>query len=312
MILITGGTGFIGRNLVRQLAENGHSIRLLLKPSPKTPKVPLGVPVDVAVTSINDEHGLQAALRGVDVIFHLAGGEGIGARSDLERVDVHGTLSLMNAAVSSRVKKVYYLSHLGADRASGFPILKAKGIAEEHVRSSGVPYTIIRSSLVFGAEDGFTTGLSLLLHTSPGFLPVPSRGKTLLQPLWVEDLVTCLLWALDMPEFENSTIEIGGSEYLSIEQIVRTIMDVIRKKRKLVFWPNPYMRALTVLAENMLIGFPTSVFWLDYMAVNRTCGVNSVPNQFGLMPARFSNKLDHLKDINWNKKLIERIFKKNA
>jgi uncharacterized protein YbjT (DUF2867 family) len=310
MILVTGGTGFIGRNLVRQLVENGYPVRLLLKPSPKTPKVPFGVPVEVAVTSINDERGLKAAMRGVDGIFHLVGGEGMGTRADLEKVDVQGTQSLVNAAVYSNVKKFYYISHLGADKASGFPILRAKGLAEEEIRSCGIPYTIIRSSVVFGPQDGFSTGLALLIHSSPGFLPIPSSGKTMLQPIWIEDLITCMLWAMEMPELVNQTIEIGGSEYLSIEQIIRTIMEVVNKKRKLVFWPNPYMRAMTILAEYMLPGFPSTVFWLDYLAVNRTCAVDSVPRYFDLMPARFSSKLQHLQGVNWNRILIDRIFRR--
>ena len=70
---------------------------------------------------------------------------------------------------------------------------------------------------------------------------------------------------MDMPDMENKTIEIGGSEYLSIEQIITTIMEVTNKKRKLVFLPNPYMRAMTILAEYLLPGFPSTIFWLDYM-----------------------------------------------
>ena len=181
-------------------------------------------------------------------------------------------------------------------------------MAEEQIRSSGIQYTIIRSSIVFGPEDGFSTGLALILHSAPFFLPLPSNGKTLLQPIWIEDLVACLIWSMDMPDMENKTIEIGGSEYLSIEQIITTIMEVTNKKRKLVFLPNPYMRAMTILAEYLLPGFPSTIFWLDYMAVNRTCSVDAIPRYFGLMPARFSNKLQHLQNVNWNKLLFKRIF----
>jgi len=312
MILVTGGTGFVGRSLVRQLVKNGHAVRLLLRPSPQTPNVPKGVPVEVSVTSLNDESGLRAALRGVDVVYHLAGGENQGARTDLELIDIDGTRTLANAAANARITRMFYLSHLGSDRASGFPLLKAKGMAEESIRESGVPFTILRSSVIYGMDDGFTTGLSLLLHISPGFLPLPGGGKTLLQPLWIEDLVTCLVWALDDPGAINKVMEVGGGEYLNLEQIVRTIMDVTRKHRRLVYWPNPYMRAFTVIAENFIRNFPSSVFWLDYLAVNRTCGIDSLPRKFNLMPARFATKLDYLQGENWNKKLFNRIFSRHA
>lgn len=308
MILVTGGTGFIGRILVRHLVENGHQVRLLLRPSKRTPNVPMGVPVEVAVTSLNDERGMRAAMRGVDVIYHLAGGEKQGARTDLEAIDINGTRTLMKAALNARIERVFYVSHLGADRASAFPLLKAKGIAEESIRESGVPFTIMRSSILFGPDDGFTTGLALLLHSSPGFLPLPGKGRTILQPLWIDDLVTCMIWALEKPESINQVMELGGSEYLSLAQISQIIMDVTRIRRMLVSWPNPYMRATTVLAEHIFPGFPSSVFWLDYLAVNRTCGVDSIPRLFGLMPARFIGKLDHLRDVNWNKRLLSRIF----
>jgi len=308
MILVTGGTGFVGQALVRQLVNYGYAVRLLLRPSPHTPNVPKGVPVEVAVTSLNDESGLRAALRGVNVVYHLAGGEFQGARTNLELIDIDGTRTLAKAASYARIQRFVFVSHLGADRASGFPLLKAKGIAEEYVRESGVPYTILRSSVLFGKDDGFTTGLSLLLHMSPGFLPIPGNGKTLLQPLWVEDLVTCLIWALDNPDTINKIMEVGGSEYINLEQIIKSIMDLTNKHRRLVHWPYTYMRAFTVIGENIFQRFPISVFWLDYMAVNRTCAVDSVPRQFNLMPARFYSKLDFLRGVNWNKKLLNRIF----
>src|SRR5689334_19798549 len=75
MILVTGGTGFVGRALVRQLVANGQQVRTLIRPSPRTPNLPRGVPVEVAVVSLSDERGLRAALRGVDVVYHLAGAE---------------------------------------------------------------------------------------------------------------------------------------------------------------------------------------------------------------------------------------------
>jgi uncharacterized protein YbjT (DUF2867 family) len=308
MILLTGSTGFIGQVLTRQLVETGHQVRILLLPSPRTPRLPTGVSVEVTVSSLGDVQGLRAAMRGVDTIYHLAGGEGEGGRGNLQTVDINGTRALCEAAADARVKRILYLSHLGADRAAGFPVLKAKGIAEEYIRKSGVPHTIMRGSILFGPGDEFTTGLAMLLAAAPGFLPLPARGETLLQPLWVEDLVTCLIWSLDNPDTINRTYDLGGSEYISLRQITGLIMEVTSQQRLLVNWPVQSMRTLTIIMESIFPRFPASIFWLDYLAVNRTCPVDIIPRNFGLMPARFSSRLDYLRNVPWSRKLLGRLF----
>ncbi len=312
MILLTGGTGFIGRSLTRQLVETGHQVRLLLRPSPRTPRLPVGVPVEVAVSSLDDISGLRAAMKDVEAVYHLVGGEGQGGGANLQVVDIDGTRNVCQAAADARVGRFLYLSHLGADRASGFPVLKAKGIAEEYIRKSGVPYTILRGSILFGPGDEFTTGLAMLLAAAPGFLPLPSKGQTLVQPLWVEDAVTCLIWALDYPETINRTYEIGGSETFSLRQVAGTIMEITRQPRLLVNWPTQSMRALTILMEFIFPRFPASIFWMDYLAVNRTCPVDTIPRVFGLMPARFASRLDYLRGGHWIRQLFGRLLSRHA
>ena len=312
MILLTGGTGFIGRSLTRQLVDSGHQVRILLQPSLRTPRLPVGVPVEVAVSSLNDVRGLRAAMKDVQAVYHLAGGEGEGGRANLQAVDIDGTRALCEAAVDARVGRLLYLSHLGADRAAGFPVLKAKGIAEEFIKKSGVPFTILRGSILFGPGDEFTTGLATLLAGAPGFLPLPSKGTTLVQPLWVEDMATCLVWALDNPETITHTYELGGSEYISLRQVVRSIMDITHQPRLMVNWPAQSMRALTILLEFVYPNFPISIFWMDYLAVNRTCPVDTIPRVFGLMPARFAARLDYLRGGHWTRQLIRVLFTRHV
>jgi len=296
MILVTGGTGFIGRALVRQFVEAGHEVRTLIRPSPHSPRLPQGVPVEVAVVSLNDLRGLRAALRGVDHVYHLASGE---SRAQLFETDIEGTETLVQAAAGSGVQQIIYLSHLGADKASAFPTLRAKGLAEEHIRKSGVPYTILRSSNVFGSEDNFTTKIAHLMRIAPGFVFLPNRGETLLQPLWVEDLVTCLLWSLDDPNLENQTREIGGSEYFTLRQVFEIILSATGKKRLLLSASTPFLRALNIVLEASVPNYPISGFFLDYLATDRTCETDSLPRIFNLMPARFTYRLDYLDKRSW-------------
>jgi len=310
MILVTGATGFIGKALVRHLTEAGYPVRLLIRPSKQSPDLPKNVPVEIALSNLSDAPSLRSAMLDVDIVYHLAGVEWHGARGNLMDIDIQGTQMVSRVAAEAGVKRLFFLSHLGADRASAYPVLKAKAIAEENIRRSGVPHTIIRSALVYGLNDHFTSSLARLLGALPFFFFVPEEGKTLLQPIWIEDLVTCLVWALDEDLTVNQTYSIGGPEYLTFNHILQSVLDKIKIQRRIVHVFPPYLRAMTVLFESMFPGLPVSVYWLDYLAVNRTTSLNTLPSVFNILPSQFDQRLDHLKDINWRASLWRSLFRR--
>lgn len=293
--MVTGGTGFIGQALVRQLVQLGRPVRTLLRPSTESPRLPRGVPVEAAVSSFKDERSLRAALKGVDVVFHMAGSERKSSRADLMSVDVDGTRMLVQAAVDAGVQRFFYLSHLGADRSSAFAVLKAKALAEGFITGSGLDYTIFRSAVVFGPGDQFTTSLARLLRISPGFFLLPGDGSTLIQPLWIEDLVTCLILSLEENIACNQVLPLGGGETLSFKEVVTEILKKLAIRRNLVNMPPPYLRMLSLLAEQVDPQFPVSIYWLDYLAANRTAALDTMPRLFGIIPARFHQHLEYLR-----------------
>ena len=306
MILITGGTGFIGNILVRHLSDLGYPLKLLIRPSEHTPNLPKGLPLDVTVAGLQDEKGLRAAMKGVDVVYHLASAGSQGRRANLNQVDIQGTLAITRAAKQARVSRFFYLSHLDADRASAFPLLKAKGIAEHFIHQSGIPYTIFRSAIAYGEGDHSSTNLARLLKRSPGLVFLPESGRTQLQPIWVEDLVTVLTWALDMESTIDETIEIGGPEYLTFREICELITSHIGIKRAYVDTSPIFLNILTEFMEILRPGFPTSVFWLDYLATDRTTNLDVLPTQFDLLPAKMSQRLGYLDGKKFNKKVLQR------
>lgn len=308
MILVTGGTGFIGQALIRHLVEDGKQVRTLIRPSAHTPELPLGVPVAASISSISDERSLRAAMVGIDTVFHLVGGEWYGASGDLHEIEIVGTQTLVKVAQDAGVKRLFYLSHLGADRASAYAMLKAKGIAEEHIRRSGIDYTIIRSALVFGPDDNFTTVLARLFHFFPFLFPTPGEGDSLLQPIRVEDLVTCLAWSLENDKTIGQTYQVGGPEYLSIDDVVVEVMHALGLNRTLLSMRPAYMRIGGIILEYLFPRLPISVHWLDYLAAHRTCAIDSLPRDFGVMPALFSHNLDYLKETNWRRALLRDLF----
>jgi uncharacterized protein YbjT (DUF2867 family) len=312
MILVTGGTGFIGKALIRHLVELGYPVRTLLRPSPRSPDLPHGVPVDITVSSLSDARGLRAAMRGIDTVFHLASGEWRGPRASLMEIDIQGTRAVVEAAEDAGVERIFYISHLGADRASAFPVLKAKGIAEEFIRRSSLTYTIIRSAMAYGPNDGLTTGLARILSAIPFAFLVPGDAHVLLQPLWVEDLVTCLTWSLEDAETRNRIVDIGGPEYLSFKQVAELVMKEIGIHRLLVGIAPPYLRGITVFMESLFPSLPVSVYWLDYLAVNRTTALDTMPRTFNLMPSRMSQRLAYLHGENWRISLVRTLLNRNA
>lgn len=294
MILVTGGTGFIGNVLIRNLVSLGYPIRLLINPSKETPRLPPGMAVDVAISGLTDERNIRASLKGVDTIFHLIGTDAHGINADYVAVDIRSTEVLTKMARQMNVERIFYLSHLGADRHSAYPYLQSKAHAEAAIINSGVPYTILRTAAVYGENDHFTEIFARYVRAFPKIVPVPGDGNTKIQPLWVDDLVTCLLLCFEDPGRVNQIVTIGGMEMLSIDEILLMIMDELKIRKTLFHFSPVWHRQLIIAMEQWFPKFPRSYFWTDYLAEDRITGIDVLPREFSLIPTRISRNLAYI------------------
>jgi NADH dehydrogenase len=212
---------------------------------------------------------------------------------------VEGTRNLAEAAAEAGVSRFLFVSHVGAHPTSAYPSFRSKALAEEEIRRSGVPHTILRSSVIYGPEDHFTTSLAMMMAMMPVLFLLPGDGETLLQPLHVEDLATALTWSLEDPATLNQTYGIGGPEFLTFAQALELIMRFSGTHRIAIPSRPPFLRIGANLMEWILPDPPLTSGWLDYLAVHRTAELQTLPRVFGLQPARMEAALDYLGEHNW-------------
>lgn len=276
MILVTGSTGFIGRSLMHGLEREGR-------------------PVKVFAGRINQRFDLRSELPGAEVVIHLAGVEAHNRPRMLRYVDVDGTRRLLDESVRAGVRHIILVSRLNADANSLYPLLRAKGEQERLVRSSEIPHTILRSATLFGRDDRFLNVIAALAAWSWPFVWLPGDGQVASQPLWVEDLVRCLLACLDSEALINQTVEIAGDERLRYDAIVREVLRTAGLRRKPIRLPVKLVRPLAMLFFGWWRRPPVTRFFMDRFTMPEVAPVDSVLRTFGFQPARMGQHMAYLR-----------------
>jgi uncharacterized protein YbjT (DUF2867 family) len=292
LILVTGATGFVGRHLVQRLAEQDVPVRALLRPRRGREHGPWsGASVNLVPGTLDNAQVLHRAMSGVHTVIHLAGAPPWAGARGLYEVDVEGTRSVVAMARSVRVGRIIVLSHLGADRASAYTLMRIKGEVEESVRRSGLAYTIIRCGMLFGHDDRTVNAVAMQLKANPLVFFLPAEGDSLVHPLWIEDLVGALVNTLENPDTVDQTISVGGPEYLTYQQVVRTVMRVTRTRRLLISLQPYWLRNFAWIFSRFMPRPVLTSQWYDRIAESRTADLNSMSDYFHIKPVRFEDKL---------------------
>lgn len=237
-ILITGGSGFVGRAITQQLLSEGHDVRVGSRGG-KGPTGAPGVPLD-----ITDAGSVERAMRITrpDAVVHLVGIIAEKRRQTFERVHVEGTRHVL--AATPRDTRFIHMSALGAreDSRSGYSRTKAQ--AERLVRESGLPATIMQPSLIFGPGDDFFGRVLRDLVSKPPVVPVIGDGKFPFRPVSVQDVALAFSRALRRPDTAGRTFALTGPVEYPFTELLRLELAALGKRKRLVHVPQRIMDVL--------------------------------------------------------------------
>ena len=310
MILVTGAGGYIGRRLVQRLLTEGYHVRCLYT-SQHARFIPDHPSIEAFVQNEPDSQFWSSLVDGIHTIIHLRSSMWWGRTVDQKAIEIEGTRKLIYAAKSAEVGRITLISHLNATPTSGIETLNTKSIQEQLIRESGLAYTIIQSSLVFGELDSFISHLAAIFYLNPFVYSLPSRGEFLQQPLYVSDLIDALILSLDSIEMVDKTVPIGGPELLTFSELILTMMRVLSVRRTMIPIPPYILRWINKVVSIFLPRTLITEQWFDLVFTSRTTDPVNFVRFFGMQPRRFEDTLmQYLPNQNHFGLLLRRSFRR--
>ena len=237
-VFVTGATGFVGHEILRQLHFDKHAIHVLARDpgSPRGRELAQRYQARIHAGDILNPSGLESSLAGSEAIIHLVGIISEAGSQTFENIHTKGTQTVVEAARRARVQRVIHMSALGSQAAAKSRYHRSKWAAEEIVRGSALDYTIFRPSIIYGPEDKFVNTFAKLSRFSP-LMPVIGKGNGLLQPIGLENVAAAFVRSLTVPQAVGQTFDLCGPERLTFNQVLDEIMMVTKHRRLKIHLP---------------------------------------------------------------------------
>jgi uncharacterized protein YbjT (DUF2867 family) len=289
-VFLTGATGFVGRHLLRRLLTEGNSVRALVRDARKLNQFP-GENVTLVQGDVVEGAGLDEGLTGCDAVIHLVGIIVEAGKATFERVHHIGTRNVVNAAKRNGIARFIQMSAIGA-RADGVaPYQTTKWKAEELVRQSGIPFCILRPSLIFGPGDGFVSQMLDVMRKAPLFRPVPGDGTPRFRPVFIDDVTACFTRALTAEAATNKTIELGGADELPLNDVLAEIARHADIRKRPIHVPLPFMFLAGAIAQRLPGRPAATVDQLRMLREGSTCDIGPMRQILGVEPRGFGEGL---------------------
>jgi uncharacterized protein YbjT (DUF2867 family) len=290
MILVTGASGYVGNNLVRRLVEAGQPVRALVHNRAKAEArlSDLNDRIEIATGDVTRPETLAPAMDGVTSVIHLVAVAIEHGDLTYERVNFQGTVNVVNAAKAAGVRRLIFMGQNGSNSALPYPFLASKGKAQEAVAASGLDWTALRPSVIWGPQDEFANIQARLIKLTPLLFPIVGDGQARFQPVWVGDVVEAAVRCLDDDRTIGQVYALGGPEVLTYAEIVGRVLKALGARRLTVNVPVPLLRPVVKLMEIALPNPPVTTSLLSVLNVDNTTPDNALPTVFDITPRPFT------------------------
>jgi len=288
-VFLTGATGFVGGNMLRRLLAEGHSVRALVRDRQRAGPAENAETkkAELVTGDVVESTGLDEGMQGCDAVIHLVGIIVEKGSNTFERVHHLGTRNVVEAARRAGIRRFVQMSALGvrANGVAAYQTTKWKG--EEEVRRSGMPFCILRPSLIFGEGDGFVTQMMETMRSAPLFRPVPGSGKPRFRPIFIDDVTACFARALSAEAATNQTVDLGGANELTLNEVLAEIARCAGVRKPAIHIPLPLMFAGAAVMQTLLKNTPVTTDQLRMLREGSTCDIGPMQRIFGVNPRGF-------------------------
>lgn len=297
-VLVTGAAGLVGIHTCRELSKKGWQVRALIRDPAKAAMALGQLPVEFRVGDVRDASTLRSSLSGCGAVIHLAAIAIERKGESYRESNTAATERLISAARAESVQRVIFMSQNGADSRSPYPFLHSKGVAQDSIKTSGLNWTILRPSVIFGPEDQFVNVLGRLIKLTPKVFPLPGGGSARFQPIAVDDVARVIRLSLEKKETVHQSYDLGGAIPLTLLQMTERILTAMGTQRRIVAVPVKALRPLVALAQRLLPNPPVTPSLLDLLSLDNTVANNALTEQFKVVPIPFAaDELQYLRRI---------------
>ena len=296
-VLVTGATGLLGRQVVQRLLDTGQEARVMVR-RPGSERVFATPPTDVCYGDVGNPDAIAEACRDISEIVHLVAVIR-GNPRQLDAVNRQGTANVVAAAkAAGSVRRFVHVSAVGAADNPRLRYLHSKWMGEQEVIRSGLPYVILRPSLIFGPGDEFTTAVAALVRALP-ITPVIGSGHNRLQPIHVADVARCVAAAASGNLRGSRVVDIGGPEQLSYNEIIAIVAETLGRRRLRVSVPLWTVGLPVALMETLTPRPPINRAMLQLITLRNVAQPHSVADVFGFRPRPIAGNIDHVKAMSF-------------